>query len=135
MNAVDTNVLLYVHDPRDAVKQARAASLVQSLPSAALLWQVACEYIAASHKFEPLGFRRDDAWRELRLLQSAWTLILPKWKHLKTAESLLASHSLSFWDALLIAVASEEGVAMLYSENFTALPAIGGLTIVNPFAR
>ena len=122
MNAVDTNVLLYVHDPRDPVKQAQAAALVQSLPDAALLWQVACEYIAASHKLEPLGFRRHDAWNELRLLQSAWTLILPDWKHLPAAEALLASHSLSFWDALLIAVAAESGVTTLYSEDFTGLP-------------
>jgi predicted nucleic acid-binding protein len=134
MNAVDTNVLLYVHDPRDAVKQATAAALVQSLTNAALLWQVACEYIAASRKFEPLGFRRQDAWNELRTLQSAWTLILPEWKHLRTAESLLASHSLSFWDALLIAVAAESGVTTLYSEDFGGLPPIDSLTIVNPFA-
>jgi predicted nucleic acid-binding protein len=31
MNAVDTNVLLYVHDPRDRAKQAVAASLLESL--------------------------------------------------------------------------------------------------------
>ena len=134
MNAVDTNVLLYVHDPRDPVKQARAAALVQSLPNAALVWQVACEYISASHKLEPLGFRRQDAWNELRNLQSVWTLILPNWKHLKTAETLLASHSLSFWDALLIAVAAEEGVTTLYSEDFSGLPPIGGMKITNPFA-
>jgi predicted nucleic acid-binding protein len=133
MNAVDTNVLLYVHDPRDPAKQAQAAALVQSLTNAALLWQVACEYIAASHKLEPLGFRREDAWKELRTLQFAWTLILPDWKHLQTAESLLASHSLSFWDALLIAVAAESGVTTLYSEDFTGLPPIGGMAIVNPF--
>lgn len=134
MNAVDTNVLLYVHDPRDPIKQARAAALVQSLPDAALLWQVACEYIAASHKLEPMGFRRQDAWNELRTLQSAWTLILPEWEHLRTAESLLATHSLSFWDALLIAVAAESGVTTLYSEDFGGLPPIGSLTVVNPFA-
>ena len=133
MNAVDTNVLLYVHDPRDPVKQGRAAALVQSLTDAALLWQVACEYIAASHKLEPLGFRREDAWAELRGLQAAWTLILPDWKHLARAESLLANHSLSFWDAVLIAVAIEEGVTTLYSEDFGGLPPIGGLTVVNPF--
>ena len=133
MNAVDTNVLLYVHDPRDPVKQARAAALVQSLPNAALLWQVACEFIAASRKLEPLGFRRQDAWDELRTLQSAWTLILPNWKHLRTAEALLNSHSLSFWDALLIAVAAEEGVTTLYSEDFSGLPPIGNMKIVNPF--
>ena len=28
MNAVDTNVLIYAHDPRDAAKQAVAVSLI-----------------------------------------------------------------------------------------------------------
>jgi predicted nucleic acid-binding protein len=31
MNAVDTNILIYVHDPREAAKQATAASLVKNL--------------------------------------------------------------------------------------------------------
>jgi predicted nucleic acid-binding protein len=37
MNAVDTNVLIYAHDPRDPVKQQTALSLLQSLPDGALL--------------------------------------------------------------------------------------------------
>lgn len=44
------------------------------------------------------------------------------------------SRSLSFWDALLLAVASDSGVTILYSEDFTGLPPIGGLTVINPFA-
>lgn len=60
--------------------------------------------------------------------------MLPQWQHLARAEALIQVHSLSFWDALLIAVASEEGVTTLYSEDFTGLPPIGSLTIVNPFA-
>lgn len=134
MNAVDTNILLYVHDPRDPAKQQIASALVQSMISGALLWQVACEYLAASRKLEPLGFKQQEAWQELKRLQSIWQLILPNWKHLAYAESLLHQHSLSFWDALLIAVAADEGVSTLYSEDFSGLGTIGGLTIVNPFA-
>ncbi|PYJ67707.1 MAG: hypothetical protein DME76_14590 [Verrucomicrobia bacterium] len=44
MDAADTNVLLYVHDPRDVTKQATASNLLQSLSDGVLLWQVACEY-------------------------------------------------------------------------------------------
>lgn len=44
MNAVDTNVLIYVHDPRDPTKQETASFLLDSLTDLALLWQVACEY-------------------------------------------------------------------------------------------
>ena len=66
MNAVDTNVLLYVHDPRDIAKQATAASLIRSLADGVLLWQVACEYLSASRKLEPLGYNRMDAWQDIR---------------------------------------------------------------------
>jgi predicted nucleic acid-binding protein len=50
MRAVDTNVLIYAHDPRHPAKQATAISLIESLTDGALLWQVACEYLSASHK-------------------------------------------------------------------------------------
>ena len=39
MNAVDTNVLIYVHDYRDPPKQAIAKTLVGTLTDALLLWQ------------------------------------------------------------------------------------------------
>lgn len=53
MNAVDTNVLFYVHDPRDVTKQVIASNLLQSLTDGVLLWQVACEYLSASRKTGP----------------------------------------------------------------------------------
>jgi predicted nucleic acid-binding protein len=43
MNAVDTNILIYVHDYRDSTKQVTAKALISSLTDAVLLWQVACE--------------------------------------------------------------------------------------------
>ncbi|GCE61125.1 hypothetical protein MiAbB_03057 [Microcystis aeruginosa NIES-4285] len=56
MNAVDTNVLIYVNDSRYPSKQAIAASLVANLTEGVLIWQVACEYLAASRKLEPFGY-------------------------------------------------------------------------------
>ena len=134
MNAVDTNVLVYVHDPRDPRKQALAVQLLKSLSTPVLLWQVACEYVAASRKLKQVGVTPQEIWNNLHILQAAWPLVLPQWKHLASAEVLMQQYSLSFWDALLIAVAADSGVTTLYSEDFTGLPPIGGLTIVNPFA-
>ncbi len=133
MNAVDTNVLLYVHDPRDATKQAVAISLVQSLADAVLLWQVACEYLAASRKLEPLGYSRLGAWSDVRDLRRVWTTVFPSWDVLDGTETILARYSLSFWDAMLIAACLEAGVNCLYSEDFDAYPQVNGLRIVNPF--
>lgn len=132
MNAVDTNILLYVHDPRDPVKQAAAASFVQSLTDGALLWQVACEYLAASRKLEPLGYDRSQAWQDLHDLQQIWTTLLPGWNVLDRAQNLLGSYSLSFWDAMIMAACLEGGVARLYSEDFDAYPRLDGLEIINP---
>jgi predicted nucleic acid-binding protein len=132
MNAVDTNVLLYIHDPRDPVKQARAASLVQSLTDGVLLWQVACEYLAASRKLEPLGYSRPQAWQDIRDLRRVWTTLLPSWSVLDQVEQLQSSYSLSSWDAMIIAACLEGGVTRLYSEDLTAYPRIGSLEAVNP---
>ena len=68
MNAVDTNVLIYTFDPRDPVKQQKARHLTTNLASSALLWQVACEFIAASRKLAPFGFTQAQAWREIERL-------------------------------------------------------------------
>ncbi len=37
MNAVDTNILIYVNDPRDPIKQGIAISLVSALTEGVLL--------------------------------------------------------------------------------------------------
>jgi predicted nucleic acid-binding protein len=133
MNAVDTNILVYVHDPRDPTKQAIAKALVQSLVDGALLWQVACEYIAVSRKLEPFGYSRVQAWRDLNRLRSAWQELIPTWPVMDRAEQLMSSYSLSSWDALLIAACLEGGVTRLYSEDFDAYAQIDTLSLVNPF--
>jgi predicted nucleic acid-binding protein len=132
MNAVDTNILLYIHDPRDPTKQARAAALVRSLTDAVLLWQVACEYMAASRKLEPFGYSRAQAWQDIRDLRRVWTTLLPSWSLLDEVERLQSSYSLSTWDALAIAACLQSGVQRLYTEDFSAYPRIDGLEILNP---
>jgi predicted nucleic acid-binding protein len=133
MNAVDTNILIYVHDPRDPAKQTTAASLLQSLTDGVLLWQVACEYLAASRKLEPIGYNRSQAWQDIRDLRRVWPTLLPAWNVMDRAERLLNRYSLLFWDAMIIAACLEGRVTRLYSEDFDAYPRVDGLEIVNPF--
>jgi predicted nucleic acid-binding protein len=133
MNAVDTNILIYVHDYRDPAKQAIAESLIQTLPDAVLLWQVACEYIAASRKLEPLGYSRDKAWQDILKIQKIWLTQLPTWEVLYRTEELMKNYTLSSWDALIIAACLEIGVKRLYSEDFDTSAQAEGLEIVNPF--
>jgi predicted nucleic acid-binding protein len=133
MNAVDTNILIYAHDPRDPAKQAIADDLIEALIDGALLWQVACEYIAASRKLEPFGYSHEKAWREISRLQRLWTTKLPSWPVMIKAEELFNRYSLSFWDAMLIAACVVGGVTCLYSEDFDGYANIDGLSLINPF--
>jgi len=133
MNAVDTNILLYVHDPRDPRKQSAAVSTLRSLADPVLLWQVACEYLAASRKLEPFGYNRLEAWRDIQDLRRLWSVILPGWNVLERAQVVMNRHQTSYWDAMIIAACLEAGIATLYSEDLGSFRQIDGLEIIDPF--
>lgn len=132
MNAIDTNILIYVNDPRDPGKQEIAISLVSTLTEGLLLWQVACEYLAASRKLESLGYNRAQSYQYIRDLQQVWYTALPTWSVIDRAEDLMGRFSLSHWDSMIISACLEVNVQTLYTEDF-GYSAIDGLKIVNPF--
>jgi predicted nucleic acid-binding protein len=132
MNAVDTNILIYVNDSRDPVKQRVAISLVSTLTDGVLLWQVACEYLAASRKLEPLGYDRTQAYQYIRDLQQVWYTALPTWNVIDRAENLMNRFSLSHWDSMIIAACLEASLQRLYTEDL-GYSSIDTLEIVNPF--
>lgn len=133
MNAVDTNVLIYAHDPRDAAKNSIATSLIDSLLDGVLLWQVACEFLWASRKLVPFGYDQEQAWSEVRRLRFAWKTVAPDWSVMDRASTLLTNYSLSYWDAMIIAACLDCGVTLLYSEDFDGYSNIEGLSLINPF--
>jgi predicted nucleic acid-binding protein len=102
------------------------------MPDGGLLWQVACEFIAASRKLTDMGYTQAQAWGELEQLRRLWQVILPSEDVLLRAERLTASHNLSFWDSLLACI--EGGITRLYTEDFDAsLSKAIGIEIINPF--
>jgi predicted nucleic acid-binding protein len=62
MIALDTNVLIYACDKADPRRQQIALDLISNTLDAVILWQVACEFIAASRKLDQQGFNAADAW-------------------------------------------------------------------------
>src|ERR1044071_7122351 len=119
MNAVDTNVIIYAHDPRNPAKRSIAEVLMRSLPDGALLWQVVCEYLSASRKLSPFGYSRAEAWADIRDLERIWELKVPSWDIIDGTEQLMSRFSLSYWDALLVAACLEGGVTKVSSEDIT----------------
>ncbi|MFO0966746.1 MAG: PIN domain-containing protein [Gemmataceae bacterium] len=134
MNAIDTNVWLYVHDTREPRKQALAQQLVAATRPLALPWQVGCEFVAASRKLAVLGFTEAQAWAALAAMSAmADVILLPVPDLWPETQALQARHSLSFWDALLVAVCLRGAVQVLHTEDMGAPRTIEGLALVNPF--
>jgi predicted nucleic acid-binding protein len=134
MNAVDTNVLIYACDQTDVRRQRLALNLITTTPDCVLLWQVACEFIAASRKLTKQGFTSAQAWDRLTEFRGFMPLVNPTAAILSRAQDLHVSRNVSFWDALILAACAESGVETLYSEDLPGMNDLGALRIVNPFA-
>ena len=134
MNVLDTNIWLYSHDTRDPPKQAIALQLIATVRPLALPWQTGCEFVAASRKLATTGFTETQAWAALAQMRVlADVILLPVPDLWVETQALQNRHSLSFWDALLIAMCIREGVIILYTEDMGAPRIIDGLSLVNPF--
>lgn len=78
MNAVDTNVLVYVDDPSDLRKQRIAATVVDSLQDGVLIWQVACEYLNTIRRIRPTEDGLAEGHRRIREIMRGWRFVEPK---------------------------------------------------------
>jgi len=134
MNAVDTNVLIYRCDRRDMRRQQIATDLIGGLTDGVLLWQVACEFIAASRKLTEQGFTQELAWAHLGDFLDSFALILPSRAVLDRARTLHLDQQWSYWDALLVGACLEAGVKRLFSQDVPGRRPPGDLEIIDPFA-
>lgn len=135
MIALDTNILIYACDKADLKRQHRALELISGAADGVLLWQVACEFVAASRKLKSQGFTTVDAWDRLADYLALFPLIIPTAGALERARTLHAEGGWSFWDAMIVAACLDCGVTRLYSEDLPGRAVPGPLEIVNPFQQ
>jgi predicted nucleic acid-binding protein len=133
MIAVDTNVLIYACDQSEPRRQSIALDLIARSTEGVLLWQVACEFLAASRKLSKQGFTSTQAWNRLVEFQDLLPLVLPSAANLTHARELHIRHGVSLWDALILAACLDAGVDVLYSEDVPALETFDTLRVINPF--
>ncbi|MBM3748668.1 MAG: PIN domain-containing protein [Acidobacteria bacterium] len=134
MVALDTNLLIYACDKANPHRQATAIELIKTATNGVLLWQVACEFVAASRKLSSQGFTSADAWERLADYLALFPLVLPAAGVFERARLLHTRDGWSFWDAMIVAACLECGVTRLYSEDLPGRPVPGPLEIINPFA-
>ena len=134
---LDTNVLVYAHDPSEPAKQRRAIEVLDRLHltgTGQLSAQCLGEFFSIVVRTRrPLLSPTDAAAQVERLLQ-AWPVldITP----LVVGEAIRGAriHRLPYWDAQLWATARLNQTRVIFSEDFSAGAVLDGIRFVNPFA-
>lgn len=132
---VDTNVLVYARDSRDAAKQQRAhewLSFLWETKRGRLSRQVLQEYyVTVTLKLKP-GMTTEEARADVRALFH-WVAPIEPEALMESAWALQDRFVLSFWDALVVGAAECLGCVNVISEDLQAGQDLGGIRIVNPF--
>jgi predicted nucleic acid-binding protein len=130
----DSDILIYtLPSPANTKRQHARELLIRAArdPINVLLLQALAEFSHVAARKFGLNIaairRRVEDWR------AAISVHATEEEDLRTALSLVESHKIAFWDALMCATAERAGVDHLFSEDMQDGRRFGGLTIVNPF--
>lgn len=129
----DTNVLVYVFDRSEPLKQALAQELVTGHMTArdmVLSTQVLQELYVTLTRKKRLGaadaLEVVTTFAQERVVPASADTVL-------RGLALSQRHQVSAWDALILQAALDAGCTTLYSEDFQTGAQFGELVIVNPF--
>lgn len=135
---VDTNVLVYAADPAGGDKRTRALDLIRELSEdgqLAVSVQVLNEfYNVATRPNKPPSLTHEDARQVVQdIARTSEVLPLTSAVTFRALDAI-PRHGLSFWDALIWAAAKENGIAVIYTEDFQHGRDVEGVGYINPFA-
>ncbi|TMH62989.1 MAG: PIN domain-containing protein [Betaproteobacteria bacterium] len=133
---VDASVLLHARDPRDPLKQARAAEWLERLwqqRSGRTSVQALSEfYVTATRKLAP-RVPEDLAWDEVaRYL--AWAPQETDESLLRRARDIERRYHLAWWDAAVVAAALLQDCLILLTEDLPDGSVFGALAVRSPFS-
>jgi predicted nucleic acid-binding protein len=133
---VDTNVLVYARDARDAIKRATAMEWLR------LLWnqergrtsiQILNEYYDVITRKFHLAVKREDAWDDVQQYLSAWNPQSIDPEVLDCAHDIEVRYRLNWWDCLVVAAAQVQNCVLLLSEDLQDGADFGGVIVRSPF--
>lgn len=130
---LDTNIIVYANDNRDAAKQEVALEIIRSQMANGLgviSTQVMQEYAAVA--LRKLDQHADVVARQLALLEG-FEVIRIEPLTIRRAVELHHVYQLSFWDSCILSAAESAGCSQLLSEDLNTGQLYSGIRVVNPF--
>ena len=134
---VDTNVLVYVYDRSEPIKQRRALEVWDRLRltgAGVISTQVLAEFFNTTTRRLRAPLTVEEAYGRLETLIQVWTVVELSGLTVLEAARGVRDYQMSFWDALIWATARLNQISMVFSEDFPSGAMIEGVRFVNPFA-
>ena len=132
---VDTNILVYAHDPLAGAKYHRAQELVERLwinGEGALSTQVLQELVVSLRRKAAEPYTAEEM-RALLVDLLGWHVVVNTPHSVLRALEIEERYRISFWDALILQAAETAGAEVVYSEDLAAGQRYGAVRVVNPF--
>jgi predicted nucleic acid-binding protein len=131
---LDTNILVYAHEPETGIKHERARALVETLWNAGggvLSTQVLQELSVNLRRKTAKPWTVEET-QSLILDYMGWEIVVNTPNSVIEALTIEAQFQVSFWDALILHAAERSGAAILYSEDLSDGQTYGSVRVVNP---
>lgn len=131
---LDTNVLVYLFDNDEPVKQRRAREILESgkLDEFVLSTQVLSEFYVTVTRKLARALDPEHASEAIDWLGS-FSMVFADTALVKSAIHYSRTAQLSYWDSLVVAAANRAGCARLLSEDLNGGQQIGTVRVENPF--
>jgi len=133
---LDTNILVYAHEPESGIKHERARALIEKLwntGAGVLSTQVLQELCVNLRRKMAKPWTLEET-RNLILDYMDWQIVVNTPDSVIEALAIETRFQISFWDALIVHAAERSGAAILYSEDFSDGQTYGSVRVVNPLS-
>jgi predicted nucleic acid-binding protein len=132
---IDTNILIYAHQPAEAVKYDRALRTIDTLMASGLgrlSAQILGEFLSATTRGRRPILTIHDALRQATLLADALPVFDQTGLIVLEAGRGVREHQLSYFDAQIWATARLNQVPTVFTEDFTNGRRLEGVQFLNP---
>lgn len=134
---IDTNILVYAHDPSEPEKAAmaiEALDYLQSTQQGRLSVQCLAEFFVVATRGKRPLLNEQDASLQLDLLSRSFLVLDITAMIVLEASRGVREHRFSYWDAQIWAAARMNQVPVVLSEDFQDGASFEGVAFANPFA-
>jgi predicted nucleic acid-binding protein len=132
---VDTNILMYAHDPSAGEKHERARELVEEMwrDRTGVVSTQVLQVLSVNLRKKVRRPLDAKATRDIVADYLTWQVIVNGGESILEAIDLELRYQISFWDALVVHAAQMSSAEVLYSEDLSDGQRYGSVRVINPF--